>query len=48
MPQHGADAPYVMRILDHVKAERGVPTVIRIDNGPRFAGQMQDWAARDA
>jgi putative transposase len=42
-------ALYVTRVLDQVKAERGLPKVIRTDNGPEFAGRtMQDWAARNA
>jgi putative transposase len=41
-------ALYVTRVLDQVKAERGLPKVIRTDNGPEFAGRtMQDWAARN-
>ena len=33
-------------MLDQVKAERGLPKVIRTDNGPEFAGRtMQTWAA---
>jgi len=41
-------APYVTRVLDQVKAERGLPKVIRTDNGPEFAGRtMHDWAARN-
>jgi putative transposase len=41
-------APYVARTLDAIKAERGLPKVIRTDNGPEFAGRtMQDWAARN-
>lgn len=33
-------------LLDQVKAERGLPKVIRTDNGPEFAGRtMQTWAA---
>jgi putative transposase len=40
-------ALYVTRVLDQVAAERGLPKVIRTDNGPEFAGRtMQDWAAR--
>ena len=31
-------ALYVTRVLDQVKAERGLPKVIRTDNGPEFAG----------
>jgi putative transposase len=39
-------ALYVTRILDQAKAERGLPKVIRTDNGPEFAGRtMQSWAA---
>ena len=35
-------------MLDQVKAERGLPKVIRTDNGPEFAGRtMQTWAARN-
>ena len=41
-------ALYVTRVLDHVKAERGLPKVIRTDNGPEFAGRkMLDWAAKN-
>ena len=41
-------ALYVTRVLDQVKAERGLPKVIRTDNGPEFAGRkMLDWAARN-
>ncbi|MFO0203151.1 MAG: transposase, partial [Alphaproteobacteria bacterium] len=40
-------ALYVTRVLDQVKAERGLPKVIRTDNGPEFAGRtLQDRAAR--
>ena len=40
-------AAYVVRTLDRLKAERGLPKVIRTDNGPEFSGRvMQDWAAR--
>lgn len=39
-------ALYVTRLLDQAKAERGLPKVIRTDNGPEFAGRvMQSWAA---
>jgi transposase InsO family protein len=39
-------ALYVTRLLDQAKAERGLPQVIRTDNGPEFAGRtMQTWAA---
>jgi putative transposase len=41
-------AAYVARVLDQPKVERGLPKVIRTDNGPEFAGRvMQDWAARN-
>lgn len=41
-------ALYVTRLLDQIKVERGLPKVIRTDNGPEFAGRtMQDWAARN-
>lgn len=39
-------AQYVARTLDQIKRERGLPKVIRTDNGPEFAGRtMQQWAA---
>ena len=39
-------ALYVTRVLDQVKTERGLPKVIRTDNGPEFAGRtLQTWAA---
>jgi putative transposase len=41
-------ALYVTRVFDQVKAKRGLPKVIRTDNGPEFAGRtMQGWAARN-
>ena len=41
-------ALHVTRVLDQVKAERGLPKVIRTDNGPEFAGRtMQAWVARN-
>jgi putative transposase len=41
-------ALYVTRVLDQSKAERGLPKVIRTDNGPEFAGRtMQTWAANN-
>ena len=33
-------ALYVTRLLDQAKAERGLPKVIRTDNGPEFAGRI--------
>ena len=42
-------ALYVTRVLDQVKAERGLPKVIRTDNGPEFAGRtMQPGPRRTA
>jgi hypothetical protein len=32
-------ALYVTRVFDQVKAERGLPKVIRTDKGPEFAGR---------
>ena len=41
-------ALYVTRLLDQLGIERGLPKVIRTDNGPEFAGRtMHDWAARN-
>lgn len=41
-------ALYVTRVLDQIKAGRGLPKTIRTDNGPEFAGRtMQAWAARN-
>ena len=41
-------ALYVTRVLDQIKAERGLPKAIRTDNGPEFAGRtMQNWAAKN-
>lgn len=41
-------ALYAMLVLDHVKAERRLPNVIRTDNGPEFADRtMQTWAAKN-
>ena len=35
----------VARVLDGIAAERGLPTTIRVDNGPEFAGKALDaWA----
>jgi putative transposase len=37
----------VTQVLDRLAATRGVPAVIRTDNGPEFAGQALDaWAYR--
>ncbi|MDO9095837.1 MAG: IS3 family transposase [Rubrivivax sp.] len=41
-------ALYVTRVLDQARQQRGLPKVIRTDNGPEFAGRtMQAWAARN-
>ncbi len=41
-------ALYVTRVLDQVRAERRLPTVIRTDNGSEFAGRtVQTWASRN-
>ncbi len=41
-------ALYVTRVLEQIKAERGVPKVIRTDNGPEVTGRtMQAWAAKN-
>lgn len=38
----------VVRVLNRLKQERGVPKVLFCDNGPEFAGQMMDlWAYRN-
>jgi hypothetical protein len=40
-------ALYVTRLLDEAIGQRGLPKVIRSDNGPEFAGRiMQAWAAQ--
>ncbi|CQR31231.1 conserved hypothetical protein [Thiomonas arsenitoxydans] len=39
---------YVTRVLEQVKVERGLPKVIRTDNGPEFAGRtLQTRAAKN-
>jgi hypothetical protein len=48
LPTPRSPARYVTRVLDQVKAERGLPKVIRTDNGPEFAARtMQIWAAKN-
>lgn len=40
-----ASGTYVTRILDRVKGERGLPKIIRSDNGKEFCGRaMLTWA----
>jgi putative transposase len=35
-------------MLDQVKAERGLPNVVRTDNGSKFVGRTKHtWAAKD-
>jgi putative transposase len=37
----------IVQVLDRLEAERGLPEVIRTDNGPEFAGRaMDEWAYR--
>lgn len=37
-------AERVIRVLDRLKAERELPHMIRVDNGPEFiAQQLQEW-----
>ena len=37
-------APRVVRVLDRLKAQRGIPDVLRVDNGPEFLSQaLTDW-----
>ena len=35
----------VIRVLEQLKDERGLPEKIRVDNGPEFTGsKLEDWA----
>jgi len=44
-PDRAISGAYVARILDRVKSERGLPKVIRSDNGKEFCGRaMVTWA----
>jgi len=39
-------APRVIRVLERLKEQRGVPDVLRLDNGPEFISQaLGDWCA---
>ena len=45
MPDRAISGAYVTRMLDQVKAKRGLPKVIRSDNGREFCGRaMAIWA----
>ena len=34
----------LVRVFEHLKAERGLPGLLRVDNGPEFLGQVfVDW-----
>lgn len=38
-------AARILRVLDRLKKERGLPDVLRVDNGPEFLSQiLVDWA----
>jgi putative transposase len=44
-PEHAISGHQLTRILDRLAAERGLPQVIRTDNGPEFTGRaMLTWA----
>ena len=45
VPERAISGQHVTRILDHLAATRGVPQVIRTDNGKEFCGRaMLTWA----
>lgn len=45
VPRANFRAINVVEVLDRLAAERGRPQVIRVDNGPEFAGRLLDqWA----
>jgi putative transposase len=38
-------ASRIIRIFERLKAERGLPEVLRVDNGPEFlSGELETWA----
>lgn len=42
-------ADRIRRVLDRIEAERGLPDVLRVDNGPEFLSQvLADWAKGEA
>jgi transposase InsO family protein len=44
-PDHAISGRHVVRILDQLRLERGLPRVIRTDNGKEFTGKvMLSWA----
>ena len=48
-PDTAISGAYVTRILDQIKQERGLPKVIRADNGAEFCGRaMAIWAHANA
>ncbi len=47
VPEHTIGGDHLTRILDSICAQRGIPAVIRTDNGPEFTGKaMLNWAHR--
>lgn len=40
--------PRLIRVFEQLKAERGLPNKLRVDNGPEFLGhEFQAWAAQE-
>jgi transposase InsO family protein len=47
VPEHTIGGDHLTRILDGICSQRGIPAVIRTDNGPEFTGKaMLTWAHR--
>jgi putative transposase len=47
-PEHTIGGDHLIRILDSICSQRGKPTIIRPDNGPKFTGKaMLTWAHRN-